>query len=128
MPIEVLRLLCLIKNCRNAGCYNTPVSGYFVENFGCRATQADGASIEQDLINRGFARAPGPNVAQVVVLNSCTVTAAADSDLRATVRRIHRENPDCKILVTGCYAQRAPQEVAALPGVTWVVDNAQKRN
>src|SRR6266705_2660662 len=101
------------------------MSGYFLENFGCRATQADGASIEQDLINRGFARAR-PEVAQVVVLNSCTVTAAADADLRATVRRINRQNPNCKILVTGCYAQRAPEEVAALPGVTWVVDNAQK--
>jgi threonylcarbamoyladenosine tRNA methylthiotransferase MtaB len=103
------------------------VSGYFVENFGCRATQADGASIEQELLNRGFARASRAEMAQVVVLNSCTVTAAADSDLRATVRRIHRENPDCKILVTGCYAQRAPEEVAALPGVAWVVDNSQKR-
>src|SRR5437867_1801110 len=128
MRSQQLWLLIIIKNCRNTGCYNTPVSGYYVENFGCRATQADGASIEQDLINRGFARALGSHVAQVVVLNSCTVTAAADSDLRATVRRIHRENPDCKILVTGCYAQRAPQEVAALPGVTWVVDNSQKRN
>ncbi|MCU1310803.1 MAG: mtaB [Candidatus Angelobacter sp.] len=104
------------------------MSGYFVENFGCRATQADGASIEQELLNRGFARAANAQVAQVVVLNSCTVTAAADSDLRATVRRIHRENPACKILVTGCYAQRAPEEVAALPGVAWVVDNSQKRN
>src|SRR5437879_5931566 len=104
------------------------MSGYFVENFGCRATQADGASIEQELVNSGFAPADGPEVAQVVVLNSCTVTAAADADLRSTVRRIHRENPDCKILVTGCYAQRAPEEVAALPGVTWVVDNSQKQN
>ena len=64
--------------------------------------------------------------ADVVVLNTCTVTAAADQDARASIRRIHRENPLAKIMVTGCYAQRAPQEIAALPGVTWVVGNSHK--
>jgi threonylcarbamoyladenosine tRNA methylthiotransferase MtaB len=64
--------------------------------------------------------------ADVVVLNTCTVTAAADQDARASIRRIHRENPAAKIMVTGCYAQRAPQEIAALPGVTWVVGNSHK--
>ena len=64
--------------------------------------------------------------ADVVVLNTCTVTAAADQDARASIRRIHRENPSAKIMVTGCYAQRAPQEIAALPGVTWVVGNSHK--
>lgn len=99
---------------------------YFVENFGCRATQADGAAIERELLDRGIARAADQMSANVVVLNSCTVTAAADSDLRATVRKIHRENPSARILVTGCYAQRAPEEIAALPGVTWVVGNSHK--
>jgi len=61
------------------------------------------------------------------VLNTCTVTAEADKDARAAIRRVHRENPGSKILVTGCYAQRAPQEVAELPGVTWVVGNSHKR-
>ena len=64
--------------------------------------------------------------AELVVLNSCTVTAAADDDLRQTVRRVHRENPDARILVTGCYAQRAPDEIASLPGVAWVVGNSDK--
>lgn len=64
--------------------------------------------------------------AELVVLNSCTVTAAADEDLRHTVRRVHRENPSAKILVTGCYAQRAPDEIAALEGVEWVVGNSDK--
>ncbi len=62
----------------------------------------------------------------MVVLNTCTVTAAADQDARASIRRIHRENPAAKIMVTGCYAQRAPQEIAALLGVTWVVGNSHK--
>ena len=46
--------------------------------------------------------------ADLVVLNTCTVTAAADDDVRQTIRRVHRENPAARILVTGCYAQRAP--------------------
>jgi len=102
------------------------VSAYFLENFGCRATQADGAAIEQQLLERGLARAGKPADAQVVVFNTCTVTAAADADARAAIRRVHRENPTAKIMVTGCYAQRAPQELAAIPGVTWVVGNSHK--
>jgi threonylcarbamoyladenosine tRNA methylthiotransferase MtaB len=102
------------------------VSSFYVENFGCRATQADGAAVEQQLRAQGLEAAAEPNEAQVVVLNTCTVTATADQDARAAIRRIHRANPDCQILVTGCYAQRAPQEIAALPGVRWVVGNSHK--
>jgi threonylcarbamoyladenosine tRNA methylthiotransferase MtaB len=64
--------------------------------------------------------------ADLVVLNTCTVTALADQDVRKAVHRVHRENPDARILVTGCYAQRAPQELAVLPGVYWVVGNSHK--
>ena len=99
---------------------------FFVQNFGCRATQADGAAIEHELAEKGLLRAASPESADVVVLNTCTVTASADHDARAAIRRVHRENPGAQILVTGCYAQRAPQEIAALPGVTWVVGNSHK--
>src|SRR5580698_6252380 len=106
--------------------YNHLVATYHVQNFGCRATQADGAAIERQLLDRGLARAGSATEAEVVVLNTCTVTASADQDARAAIRRIHRENPDAQILVTGCYAQRAPQEIAALPGVSLVVGNSHK--
>jgi threonylcarbamoyladenosine tRNA methylthiotransferase MtaB len=109
-----------------APAYNSTVSSFYVENFGCRATQADGAALEQQLRAQGLQRAAEPGAAQVVVLNTCTVTAAADQDARAAIRRIHRANPGCQILVTGCYAQRAPEEVASLPGVRWVVGNSHK--
>src|ERR1700760_1801986 len=102
------------------------VPGYFVQNFGCRATQADGAALERQLARQGLPAAGSAAEAEFVVLNTCTVTAAADQDARASIRRIHRENPAAKILVTGCYAQRAPEEVASLPGVTWVVGNSHK--
>jgi threonylcarbamoyladenosine tRNA methylthiotransferase MtaB len=102
------------------------VATYHVENFGCRATQADGAAIERQLLDRGLARADAAGEAEVVVLNTCTVTAAADQDARAAIRRIHRENPGAQIVVTGCYAQRAPQELSEIPGVSVVVGNSHK--
>src|SRR5215472_13051898 len=109
------------------GDYNTfLMPGFFLQNFGCRATQADGAAMERGLAARGLRHAASMGEADVVVFNTCTVTAAADQDARAAIRRVHRENPGAKIMVTGCYAQRAPKEVAALPGVTWVVGNSHK--
>jgi threonylcarbamoyladenosine tRNA methylthiotransferase MtaB len=97
-----------------------------VHNFGCRATQADGAEIERQLAARGLQPAPEAAAADVVILNTCTVTDSADKDARAAVRRVHRENPGAKIVVTGCYAQRAPEELAAMPGVASVIGNSHK--
>jgi threonylcarbamoyladenosine tRNA methylthiotransferase MtaB len=102
------------------------VGSFYVENFGCRVTQADGAAIEQQFRERGLERAEDASQAQIVVLNTCTVTGSADQDARAAIRRIHRENPGCHIVVTGCYAQRAPEEIAALPGVSQVIGNSHK--
>jgi threonylcarbamoyladenosine tRNA methylthiotransferase MtaB len=102
------------------------VGTFYLENFGCRATQADGAALERQMLERGLERAAAAEDAGVVVLNTCTVTESADRDVRAAIRRIHRANPQCRILVTGCYAQRAPQELVALPGVRWVVGNSHK--
>jgi threonylcarbamoyladenosine tRNA methylthiotransferase MtaB len=102
------------------------VPGYYVENFGCRATQADGAALERQFEERGLTRASTPAQASVVVMNTCTVTAAADQDARSAIRRVRRQNPEARIVVTGCYAQRAPEEIAALPGVSLVIGNSHK--
>jgi threonylcarbamoyladenosine tRNA methylthiotransferase MtaB len=102
------------------------VATYYIESFGCRATQADSAAIERDLLAHGLARCQDAEQASIAVLNTCTVTAAADHDARSAIRRIHRKNPECRIVVTGCYAQRAPQELAAIPGVALVVGNSHK--
>ena len=104
------------------------MASFYVQNFGCRATQADGAAIERQFADRGLERAATAADAQIVILNTCTVTAAADQDARATIRRIRRANPGCQIVVTGCYAQRAPEEIAALPGVTQVIGNSHKQH
>jgi len=102
------------------------VGSFFVQNFGCRATQADGAALESLLAAKGLDPAAERAVADLVILNTCTVTASADEDVRQAIRRVHRENAAARILVTGCYAQRAPEELAAMPGVEWVVGNSHK--
>ena len=99
---------------------------YHVENFGCRASRADGEIISAELRHRGLSPALSPSRADVIVANTCSVTAQADRTARAFLRRVQRENPTARILVTGCYAQRAPQEVAALPGVHAVIGNSHK--
>ncbi len=81
--------------------------------------------LDRQFQQRGFDRAPSAD-ADLVILNTCTVTAAADQDARAAIRRTLRQNPNAKIIVTGCYAQRAPEELAALPGVSVVVGNSHK--
>jgi len=105
--------------------YHNSVPTYHLENFGCRATQADGAALERQFESRGLTAASATQ-ADVVILNSCTVTSSADQDARAAIRRVQRQNPLAKIIVTGCYAQRAPEEIAALPGVTAVIGNSHK--
>src|SRR5262252_7615278 len=102
------------------------MSTFYIEQFGCRATQADGAAIERQLLDRGCASASSPNNAEFIVINTCTVTSAADAQARDAIRKIHARNPTAKILVTGCYAQRAPEELAALAGVSFVVGNSHK--
>jgi threonylcarbamoyladenosine tRNA methylthiotransferase MtaB len=99
---------------------------FFIEQFGCRATQADGAALERQLLDRGCAPAPTPAAADIIVINTCTVTASADAQARDAIRKFHAANPAVRVIVTGCYAQRAPEELAALPGVSWVVGNSHK--
>jgi len=102
------------------------MSTFFIEQFGCRATQADGAAIERQLRERGLSLAADAASADVVVLNTCTVTAAADTQARDAIRKLHATSPSARIIVTGCYAQRAPEELAALPGVSYVIGNSHK--
>jgi threonylcarbamoyladenosine tRNA methylthiotransferase MtaB len=99
---------------------------FHIEQFGCRATQADGAAIEHQLREQGCLLAANSATAEFVVLNTCTVTSAADTQARDAIRKIHAANPLAKIIVTGCYAQRAPEDLAGLPGVAFVVGNSHK--
>ena len=98
---------------------------YSVITFGCRVNQADSLAIEGSLRARGAVSA-SPDDADVVVVNTCSVTAAADQGARQTIRRIARNNPDVQIIVTGCYATRRPEDLRDLPNVAHLVPNPQK--
>ena len=100
-------------------------SAYHIENFGCRAARADGEAVSERLRASGLLEGQ-PATADVVIVNTCSVTAEADRAARAYIRRTHRLNPNARILVTGCYAQRAPEELAQLGGVAAVIGNSHK--
>src|SRR5687767_14228923 len=98
---------------------------YAVVTFGCRVNQADSLVIEGELRARGGVDVP-PEAADLVVVNTCSVTATADQGARQTIRRIVRSNPDVRVVVTGCYASRRPDELRALPNVARVITNTEK--
>ena len=98
---------------------------YSVITFGCRVNQADSLGFEEELLTAGAVAAP-PQDADLVIVNTCSVTATADQGTRQTIRRIARDNPNARIVVTGCYATRRPDEIAALPNVERVIANDDK--
>jgi threonylcarbamoyladenosine tRNA methylthiotransferase MtaB len=98
---------------------------FSVLTFGCRANQADSCQIERELRAGGGAPAASGS-ADVVVVNTCSVTAAADQAARHAIRRIARTNPRARIVATGCYATRKPDALKQLPGVSRLVPNCEK--
>ena len=97
-----------------------------VITFGCKINQCDTAGMSQELARRGWRPAPPGVTPELHLVNTCTVTGRADQQARQTIRRLFREAPGVPIWVTGCYAQRAPEELAALPGVQVVLGNREK--
>ncbi len=99
---------------------------FHVANFGCRASQSEGAAIQEELRDSDFSDSASVFDADVLIVNSCTVTAEADRDVGRLIRRVARRSPGTEIIVTGCYAQRNPAELAAMPSVRYVVGNSHK--
>lgn len=94
--------------------------------LGCKVNQYETELVRQGLARIGFSDASPDEQADVCVVNTCTVTAEGDSKSRQVIRRLARQNPDAKIVVMGCYATRAPEEVAQLPGVEEVVTDKRE--
>ena len=95
--------------------------------FGCRLNQYDTEAIRTLFEESGRWRSvPWSDDAEAYVVNTCSVTARADASARKAIRRLHEQRAGAKIVVTGCYAQRAPEEIASLPGVTLVVGAADR--
>ncbi|HEY3100331.1 MAG TPA: tRNA (N(6)-L-threonylcarbamoyladenosine(37)-C(2))-methylthiotransferase MtaB, partial [Methylomirabilota bacterium] len=94
--------------------------------LGCRLNQVDSQQLQAALEARGFSTVPFGAAADVVVVNTCTVTARAEVSDRQAIRRARRANPAARVVVTGCWAQTSAAEVARQPGVDLVVGNADK--
>jgi len=98
---------------------------YSIVTFGCRVNQADSFQIEEQLVACGGAAASTRD-ADLVIVNTCSVTSSADQGARQILRKIARENPGARIVVTGCYATRRPDEVAGLADTIQIVPNDRK--
>lgn len=94
--------------------------------MGCKVNQYESAALVEDLLRKGFSLVSFRSPADIYIINTCTVTAFSDFQARQLIRRAKRANPQAKIIVTGCYAQVAAADIAALNGVNLVVGNDQK--
>lgn len=99
---------------------------FAVETHGCRLNQAETDALVEQLRARGHDQVEAEH-AQLYVLNSCTITHAADADARAAIRRVRRRNPEARVVITGCYANAEPEQLAAMPELDAVIGNAEKR-
>lgn len=94
--------------------------------LGCRLNQSEIDAMARQLVLLGHDVVDDPATAEHIIVNTCAVTQQATKDGRKLIRELNRQNPSASIIATGCYAHIAPQELAALPGVTQVVDNVKK--
>ena len=99
---------------------------FSILTFGCRCNQAESDAIRKSLCRRSMIEIENRRDADLAVINTCTVTQRSDQQVRQAIRRLHRENPSARIIVTGCYAERDPSALADMPGVSLVVGNGVK--
>ena len=99
---------------------------FFVCTFGCRCNQSDSAAMRESLNRKAMIETEAPQDAELVIVNTCTVTGRTDQQVRQALRKLHRDNPDARLVVTGCYAERDPEALAAIPGVDLVIGNADR--
>jgi len=97
-----------------------------ITTLGCKVNQYDSATMEEALREKGYQIVGFRNQADIYIVNTCTVTQKTDYQSRQLIRRAQKRNPQSKIIVTGCYAQIAPQAIAQIPGVSLILGNAQK--
>lgn len=99
-----------------------------LHTLGCKLNFSETSTITRLLENEGFIKKDFDEVADVYVINTCSVTDNADKECRQLVRRIQRKAPEAMVVITGCYAQLKPAEIAAIPGVDLVLGAAEKFN
>ena len=94
--------------------------------LGCKLNFSETSTIARQFEQGGFVKVSPTDVADICIINSCSVTEHADKKCRNIIRKLHRRNPDAIIAVTGCYAQLKPYEIAAIEGVDIVLSNNNK--
>src|SRR5215472_1226154 len=99
---------------------------FAVTTLGCKVNQADSELISEQMGAVGFQQRDFGELADVYIVNTCTVTHLGDRSSRQMITQAHRRHPDALLVVTGCYAELNPKAVAALPGVDLVVGNSEK--
>ncbi|MEJ7611930.1 MAG: tRNA (N(6)-L-threonylcarbamoyladenosine(37)-C(2))-methylthiotransferase MtaB [Ferruginibacter sp.] len=99
-----------------------------LHTLGCKLNFSETTALGRMLENDGFAKKDFDEVADVYVINTCSVTDNADKECRQIVRKIQRKAPEALVVITGCYAQLKPKEIAAIPGVNLVLGAAEKFN
>ena len=104
------------------------MNSFSLQNFGCRVNQAEAFSWAEAFQRRGLRLEANPGRGDLVVVNTCTLTGRADRDVRRFIRKVCRENPTARLVVTGCLVERARQELEAIPGVWRFIPNSQKAN
>lgn len=97
-----------------------------LDSVGCKLNQAELQLLARQFAGAGHTIVSPDENADIYILNTCTVTHVADRKSRHMLRMAHRHNPETKLIVTGCYAHRVPQELSEIEGVDLVLDNAQK--
>ncbi len=107
---------------------HTPEMTFAVATLGCKVNQADSEAISEQMSTAGFVQRDFSEIADVYVVNTCTVTHMGDRSSRQMISQARRRHPDALLVVTGCYAELNPQAVAALPGVNLVIGNSGKES
>ncbi|ACM20335.1 tRNA (6-N-(L-threonyl-N)-carbonyladenosine37-C2)-methylthiotransferase [Geotalea daltonii FRC-32] len=98
-----------------------------ITTLGCKINQFESAAMAETLGKEGFSIVPFDGAADIYVINTCTVTSKTDAESRRLIRRASRQNPSAKIVVTGCYAQVAFEELQDMPGVNLILGNSEKK-
>src|SRR5678810_316680 len=96
--------------------------------LGCKLNFSDTSTLSRMLEGEGFKKKEFDELADVYVINTCSVTENADKECRYLVRSIQRKSPESLVVITGCYAQLKPKEIAEIPGVDLVLGAAEKFN
>ncbi|MEA3420322.1 MAG: tRNA (N(6)-L-threonylcarbamoyladenosine(37)-C(2))-methylthiotransferase MtaB, partial [Acidobacteriota bacterium] len=104
------------------------MTSFSIQSFGCRVNQAEAFLWADEFQKNGLRYETDFSKSDFVLLNTCTITSRADRDVRSFIRKISRFNPKAQLILTGCYVERAPEELRSLPQVSHVFSNKEKNS